>query len=127
MKRWRVFAILLLGSLSRSVVATTTHCQTTGRQAQKVGEAIELYRHQFGRLPTQMEGLRVLDGAGSGRPIMDQVPKDSWGRNYSYRVGAAWPAGFEVRSAGPDGVFATDDDITDARSCREPLLGCLLF
>lgn len=44
-------------------------------------------------------------------PFLEDGLKDAWGRTIEIQLGHANPVGFECRSAGPDGVAATADDI----------------
>lgn len=42
-------------------------------------------------------------------PIAKKIPNDPWGNPYGYEKGGS---SFLVRSAGPDGEFDTEDDVT---------------
>ena len=76
--------------------------------------AVESYNIQCGRYPTSAEGLGALltntitDGWHG--PFLDgtALPVDGWGRNYRYLLTVGGP---EIRSAGPDMMFDTADDI----------------
>ena len=74
---------------------------------QVLADAIELYRSEKRRLPARLEDLKDLDV--NGEPYTDKSLIDLWGTAYRYR-----PEGdtqFQLRSAGPDGRFDTNDDI----------------
>ena len=44
----------------------------------------------------------------------DTIPKDQWGRDFSYVCpGKHNTSGYDISSAGPDGQFNTDDDISN--------------
>jgi hypothetical protein len=91
-----------------------------------LGAAMAAFRVDTGRLPTTTEGLSILierppgvknwNGPyvtlGPGR-IGDTPFLDPWGTQYRYtntsRTGAN--ESFEIRSAGPDQIFDTPDDI----------------
>jgi len=80
----------------------------------KVTEALDAYRLDCGGFPTTASGLpSLITNAGVPGwkgPYLKRIPKDAWGNNfrYSLKEGAA-----EIRSAGPDMVFDTKDDITN--------------
>ena len=86
---------------------------------QNLSAAIDLYASDTGRLPTADEGLDALvtapptAGAAWHGPYLKRgIPNDSWGRPYIYRPGTPTSeAGYQVLSAGPDGIEGTADDI----------------
>jgi hypothetical protein len=86
--------------------------------AYQIASALELYRAHVGAYPAPGEHLTVLVQPPTGKPIIDDVEKlkDQWGQEYAYRIpGIHNPAKFDVRSAGPDGFFFTEDDIGNWR------------
>ena len=88
-----------------------------------IGAALRMCRVNIGRFPTSSEGLDALvtkpASCSSIRwtKLMNQVPRDPWQNEYRYRevLGHAGNPPFEILSAGPDGVFYTDDDISSLR------------
>ena len=76
---------------------------------------------EFGRYPTQEEGLKALifDPNGSRRRFDVTHPLvkgsslvDQWGNKYSYAYpGVHGPHPFDIYSPGPDGILDTPDDI----------------
>ena len=70
-------------------------------------------------LPTTQQGLSALVEKPSGRPAptswsakLNKLPIDPWGNPYHYRrPGTKDKSGFDVYSAGPDGVPDNADDI----------------
>ncbi|MCE2695155.1 MAG: type II secretion system major pseudopilin GspG [Verrucomicrobiota bacterium] len=70
-------------------------------------------------LPTTQQGLSALVEKPSGRPApqswsakLKKLPIDPWGNPYHYRrPGTKDKGGFDVYSAGPDGVPDNADDI----------------
>lgn len=65
----------------------------------------ECYR-RVGRLPSSNQGFQGLLGHGGFPRLIDAVPKDPWGRDYSY----SYVSGeITVRSAGHD-IQSTVDD-----------------
>ena len=64
---------------------------------------ISLYKSQHGKLPASLSEL--------GTPSQTNMyfPTDSWGTNLSYKPNS--DGTFELRSAGPDKILNTSDDI----------------
>jgi general secretion pathway protein G len=104
--------------LAITLVVLAAGCSTlparraaTGSKLQNVRSALEMYRLDNGRYPTEAEGLAVL-----GRPalpggtiyLLDE-PKDAWGKPFRYRLDGGLAV---IESAGPDGIFGTADDLT---------------
>jgi general secretion pathway protein G len=85
--------------------------------------ALETFRLDVGRLPTQAEGLLVLNQAPTDErakarwrgPYLDQeVPMDPWGNTYLYSLPGANGQPFALYSLGADGKRGgegTDADI----------------
>lgn len=82
--------------------------------------ALKTYQLNAGFYPTTEQGLQALVQKpstapipGRWRKIADHVPTDPWNKPYQYRK---LPEGderdFELYSAGKDGVFGTDDDLS---------------
>ncbi len=70
-------------------------------------------------LPTSEQGLSALVEKPTGRPApnnwspkLKKLPIDPWGNPYNYRrPGTKDKTGFDVYSAGPDGIAGNADDI----------------
>lgn len=78
---------------------------TARTQAFEIAKALDLYKLQSGSYPTTAEGLDVLANPPRGQPIMKEIPKDPWGREYNYAIpGTRNPKGFDVWSDGPNGT-----------------------
>ena len=81
--------------------------------------ALNIYQSKTLRLPSSNQGLKALVEKPTADPIprqwsrqMMRVPLDPWGREYDYRFpGLNNSESYDLRSAGPDGVFDTKDDI----------------
>lgn len=102
--RWVIWAgggIVLLGLVATAVVprlvpaerADTAHSElveVVHQDLSVIMQALELYRIDHGRLPTEDEGLEVLIQAPNGSSAADrrgylaQLPVDPWGRRYGY-------------------------------------------
>ena len=90
-----------------SSVAFQTGCSTRSQAEAEITaltQAVEMYQLERGRLPKALLDLAVSGLADKPRP-------DPWGQPYLYlRVGTG---DFAIRSAGPDGVHGTLDDVYD--------------
>ena len=69
---------------------------------------VERYRAAYGRWPVDLAAA-VSDTAPG--PAARYLVVDMWGGTVSYRLRGA---GFELRSAGPDRVMESEDDIVDS-------------
>ena len=88
--------------------------------------AIETFKAEVKRWPTEEEGLAVLwsrdalqeeaDREKWGGPYLKEPkPKDAWGNDWIYRQPSQVAEGFafDIVSLGPDGQEGTEDDITN--------------
>lgn len=88
---------------------------------QTLNSAIEAFRQDEGRYPTNSESFDVLleapsDDSGKwAGPYVSKVPRaDPWGHPYVYHAPkAASIAEFDVISYGPDGSLGGGDDISN--------------
>ncbi len=93
----------------------------TKAKLEKVKSALIMYRHRAGHYPSESQGVNAL----AERPTTAPEPrsweasfkmselKDGWDREFSYKYpGSKDPNEPEVLSAGKDGEFGTDDDIS---------------
>lgn len=90
-----------------------------------LGVALDLFEQDMGRYPTMEEGLEVLLRAPSEEtashwrgPYLKSasVPLDPWEEEYRYTYPSQLtniPTLYDLQSAGPDGQFGTEDDITN--------------
>jgi general secretion pathway protein G len=70
--------------------------------------AAQAYEIRTGKFPDSIDALTQPIG---DRPApLEKKPKDAWGNDFQLRK---TDKGVEIRSAGPDGSFNTQDDITD--------------
>lgn len=98
----------LVGQLGRS------RSKTAQVQVETVAAAVEMFRSDVGRYPTQAEGLQVLISQPSGAdgwvgPYVksERVLADPWGNRMEYRATEDGRA-FTVTSFGADGQAAGD-------------------
>ncbi len=74
------------------------------QQAIEIAKALDLYKLQNGSYPTSAQGLDVLVDPQRGPAIMNDLPKDPWGRDFNYAIpGTHNPRSFDVWSDGPNG------------------------
>jgi len=92
---------------------TESNISVTKTQIQNVKTAIGLYRIRMNALPDTLEALR--DGPSDSEqkarwsePLLSQIPNDAWGNAFVYKKTGN---NYEIRSAGVDGQFSTEDDI----------------
>ncbi len=73
-------------------------------QVHELTKATDLYNLKTGGYPSTAEGLEILVHPHKGEPVMEEIPKDPWGRDYNYAIpGTHNPKGFDIWSDGPDG------------------------
>ncbi len=77
-------------------------------QTRSFVESLKSFKVESGRWPASLEELCAVPPSG-GEPWLDRLPSDPWGNPYDCRVIGDKPV---VRSAGPDGVLDTEDDIS---------------
>lgn len=124
-----LMVIVILGVLAAVIVPNFI---STGDKARKdlareqvtsgLATQLELFRTHTGRYPTTEEGLAALLTKPDdetiaekwGGPYVKKTPKDPWGHELIYRAPGEYNAdGFDLSSAGPDGVPGNDDDVTN--------------
>lgn len=111
-------ALALPKFTGRTEQARITAAQT---QIAALGTALDAFEVDTGQYPRGGDGLNQLlvapsDVTGWRGPYMKtDIPMDPWGRPYTYEMpGRMNPAGYDIRSAGPDGQANTADDIVNA-------------
>jgi general secretion pathway protein G len=82
--------------------------------------ALKLYYLDNGRYPTTAQGLAALESSPASAPApanwsgpyLETIPEDPWGNPYKYKCpGDSNKTGYDLYSAGSDGLDGTDDDI----------------
>lgn len=111
-----IVAPRLMGQIGRSE-------RTVARgQIDALDKAIEAFRLDMGRYPTNAEGLQVLvqtpggDARWRGPYLKGNVPLDPWGSAYQYRSPGTGGRDFDLVSYGRDkaaGGSGDDADITN--------------
>jgi general secretion pathway protein G len=119
--------LVILGILAALVLpkftGRTEEARVTATQTQiaTFGTALDAFEVDTGSYPRGSDGLsQLVVQPGSvvnwrGPYLKSDIPPDPWGRPYAYQCpGATNPAGYDIRSAGPDGQTGTADDIVNA-------------
>jgi len=85
-----------------------------------IDNALQAYRNNAGNFPSGQQGLMALVEKPSSAPrprrwiqIMDQLPKDPWGKEYAYKYpGSQNRSRPELICYGKDGLEGTEDDMS---------------
>ena len=108
-----IVAPRFLGQISRSEVTTAK------AQIDAFDKALQAYRIDMGRFPSQAEGLRALVVAPGNEPrwrgpyLKDNVPLDPWGTPYQYRYPSTRGKDYDVLSLGRDRAPSGSGDDAD--------------
>ena len=113
-------ALVAPSLVGKSKEASIKSCQG---QISHLEEALGYFEQDYQRYPTTEEGLDALisapplpNGEISDRGYLqkDHVPDDPWGGAYHYECPGTYNTRFvDISSAGPDGKFETEDDVTN--------------
>lgn len=110
-----LFVVIILGLIAAVVIPrlgdtfSKGQIKTTVAQLRGVGNAVEEFRADVGRYPTEQEGLKALierpqgvDEKKWGGPYLAKrtVPMDSWENEFVYKLDPAF--GFVIKSYGAD-------------------------
>lgn len=108
-----IVAPRLLGQISRSEVTAAR------AQIDAFDKAIEAFRIDTGRFPSDTEGLQALvnrpasDARWRGPYLKNGIPLDPWGSPYVYRSRSERGKDFDVISLGPDRAPGGSGDDAD--------------
>jgi len=117
-----IVVLVILGLLAAVVAPNVYNKLAKGKdqiariQIKELEGALQLFLFDLGRYPTSAEGLDALVhnpgnlDAWSGPYLEKDVPKDPWGRAYTYRC-PGMHGDYDLLSFGPDGTEGGDDDI----------------
>ncbi len=79
-----------------------------------IGLAIDTYEIDNGKYPRDLQNLLTSSGEpGWDGPYLkkaDSAPVDPWGNPYQFQAGEKT---YTLTSAGPDGSFGSEDDVTN--------------
>lgn len=112
---------LILGAAMVAFRGKLEFAQSTRARAdiQSISSSLLVYQAKNGFLPTTEQGLQALVTRPDTEPRprewtkqADSVPRDPWGSEYHYlRPGKHNVEGYDLYSAGPDGIPDNADDI----------------
>jgi len=94
------FAVLLVAS-GRTLVEDHRWSDPRKARIWYLADALNTYRHDHGRYPTNEEGFRPL--LESDPPYIEQSPLDPWLKEYRYRTPGTRGRAFDVYTYGSDG------------------------
>jgi hypothetical protein len=83
----------------------------------EVNAAVRLYFSDNGKLPATLDELTKVNPK-TDRPYLEKLPKDRWGHDFTYDKRGEGGDDYVIKSAGPDGVFGTADDVVFPRRSR---------
>lgn len=101
----------------------SSQAKTAEMQVKNIAAAIDLFRLEVGRYPTEAEGLQALVAAPAGvagwrGPYLNSktLPMDPWGRPYQYRIPPRHGVAFDVISLGADGAPGGEGENADVHN-----------
>lgn len=112
---------LLTGIVAPRFLGQIARSETTAAKAQidALDKALQAYRIDMGRFPSEGDGLRALVTAPPNEPrwrgpyLKDQVPLDPWGSPYQYRIPSSRGKDYDLFSPGRDRVAGGSGDDAD--------------
>jgi len=117
--------IIMIGLLASLVAPKlfnklgTAKVKTTGAQLSMIDTALDAFRLDVGRYPTQQEGLMILWSDPGNLKVWDgpYLPKpvkaDAWGNPYQYKCPGEGNKPYDVISLGADGRLGGAGDDAD--------------
>jgi general secretion pathway protein G len=101
---------LIVGIVGPQIINQLTRAEIGRARADMDGiaAALDLFRLEHFRYPTQEEGLEILLGEGEvdGRPtteLLQSFPRDPWGREYIYEFPSTHNEAYDLYTLGADG------------------------
>jgi hypothetical protein len=76
-----------------------------------LSDAVDMYYLDQRVLPPSLDVL-TSPSKTTGEPYLDKIPLDPWNHEFEYTIVDATRRDFRLRSLGPDGRRASDDDLT---------------
>jgi general secretion pathway protein G len=126
-----LMAVLIIIGLLATLVVTKVATKidqaritTTKANLKILHSAVNQFKMDTGRFPTEDEGLKALIEQPTDVQVWEpggylettELPLDGWGHEFKYELNPESGKQFVIRSFGPDGEEGTDDDLlsTDA-------------
>ena len=112
---------LLTGIVAPRFLSQIGRSETTAAKAQiaNFDKALEAFRIDMGRYPTESEGLKALvvppagDARWRGPYMKDDIPNDPWGTPYVYHCPSTRGKDFDLISLGRDRAVGGSGDDAD--------------
>ncbi len=113
---------MLFGLVGPRVINYLSRAKTdvTRIQLENIATALDLYRLDVGRYPSQEEGLGALVAGPAGverwrGPYLKDkaMPLDPWDRDYIYAIPGSHDGSFDLSSLGSDGAEGGDEEAAD--------------
>ena len=82
----------------------------TRAEMHELGQALRSFAAKHGHFPNQTNWAAELEADGYRFSYRDLSREDAWGTPYRYSLVSGK---LKIRSAGPDALFDTKDDITE--------------
>lgn len=130
-----MLVVVIIGILAATVmprlVGKTGQAKVNATQAsmESVKTALHAYEMDNDGFPSTSEGLAALitrpssvseEQYAEGGYISDKkLPRDAWGREFQYAHPSEHGMDFDLVSAGKDGQFGTEDDISNYKGAEE--------
>ncbi len=108
-----LLVVAILGILATiAVVGIGGHLEKANITATRgnidtIRKAIEIYKLNTNKQPGGLQDL-TRETEDLEAPLAE-IPTDAWGNEFQFKKSGKFK--YEVRSAGPDGSFGTDDDV----------------
>ena len=112
-----IFVVVVIVCLISAPRSSRARYSKTHAYMSNFKTALSTFQVDCDRFPTTLEGLDALIRAPAGitqweGPYLDRIPIDEWGHPLRYTFpDPTDPGSYDLRSAGPDGIFDTADDI----------------
>lgn len=110
-----LLVVAILGILATiAVVGIGGHLEKANITATRgniaaINNAIKIYQLNMNKQPTSMEDL-TRETEDFEAPLAS-IPVDAWGNEFQFSKKGKFK--YDIRSAGPDGNFGSEDDITN--------------
>ena len=114
-----LLVVAILGILATVVVVNFSGKQkgamikATRASIGAVCTAVDMYEVDNGAFPSSLQNLVTASGERNwnGPYLRGGIPQDAWGTPFNYALQG--DSAYVVTSAGPDGQFGSDDDLTN--------------
>ncbi len=127
-----ILVVVLINVLFRNVFfhkCSGSRVVTTQMRLKELHQAVNMFRVDTGRYPSQEKGLLELiekpddvqDWSDGGYLVTNHLPKDAWGVEFFYKLTPDGERPFVIISYGKDKTPGGEDDNTDLSSICLPI------